>query len=95
MFRSNRVEFTVKLPNLNFKASSSEALNEVLNESLTENQKLLLDILHSNPAITQKEIIANMSLSRSTVQRAIKELIEKGKLERVGSKKTGSWIVKE
>ena len=26
-FRSNRVEFTVKLPNLNFKASSDEALN--------------------------------------------------------------------
>lgn len=26
-FRSNRVEFTVKLTNLNFKASSDEALN--------------------------------------------------------------------
>ena len=94
-FRSNRVEFSVKLPNLNFKASSDEALNEALNEALTENQKLLLDILRSNPTITQKEIISKTSLSRSTVQRAIKELIETGSLERVGSKKTGSWIVKE
>lgn len=66
---------------------------KALNEALTENQKLLLDILHSNPAITQKEIIANTFLSRSTVQRTIKELTEKGKLKRVGSKKAGSWIV--
>ena len=79
---------------MNFKASNDEALNEALNEALTENQKLLFDILHSNPTITQKELIANTSLSRSTIQRAIKELIEMGRLERIGSKKTGSWIVK-
>ena len=94
-FRSNRVEFTVKLPNLNFKASGDEALNETLNEALTEKQKLLLDILRNNPTITQKEIVESASLSRSTVQRTVKELIEMGRLERVGSKKTGSWIVKE
>ncbi len=87
IFCSNRVEFTVKLPNLNFKASS--------NEALTDNQKKLLDILSNNPTITQKEIIERTSLSRSTVQRAMKELIEMGRLERAGSKKTGSWIVKD
>ena len=86
-FRSNRVEFTVKLPNLNFKASS--------NEALTDNQKMLLDMLRNDPTITQKEIIERVSLSRSTVQRMIKELSELGRLERIGSKKTGSWIVKE
>ncbi len=95
MFHSNRVEFTVKLPNLNFKASDSEALNEALNEVLTEKQKRLLNILRSNPAITQKEIIENTSLSRSTIQRIIKELTKMGRLERAGSKKKGSWIVKD
>ena len=94
-FRSNRVEFTVKLPNLNFKASSNEALNEAINEALTDNQKMLLDMLRNDPTITQKEIIERVSLSRSTVQRMIKELSELGRLERIGSKKTGSWIVKE
>ena len=94
-FRSNRVEFTVKLPNLNFKASSNEALNEAINEALNDNQKMLLDMLHNDPTITQKEIIERVSLSRSTVQRMIKELSELGRLERIGSKKTGSWIVKE
>lgn len=94
-FRSNLVEFTVKLPNLNFKASGDEALNGTLNEALTEKQKLLLDIFQNNPTITQKKIVESASLSRSTVQRTIKELTEMGRLERVGSKKTGSWIVKE
>ena len=44
---------------------------------------------------TQKEIIERVSLSRSAVQRMIKVLSKLGRLERVGSKKTGSWIVKE
>ena len=66
-----------------------------LNEALTEKQKLLLDILQNNPTITQKEIVESAALSRSTVQRTVKELTEMGRLERVGSKKTGSWIVKE
>lgn len=94
-FRSNRVEFTVKLPNLNFKASCNEALNKAINEALNDNQKKMLDILYNNPTITQKEIIERTSLSRSTIQRTIKELTEMGRLERAGSKKTGSWVVKE
>ena len=69
--------------------------DETINEALTDNQKMLLDMLRNDPTITQKEIIERVSLSRSTVQRMIKELSELGRLERVGSKKTGSWIVKE
>ena len=79
-FRSNRVEFTVKLPNLNFKASNHEALNEAINEALTDNQKMLLGLLRGEPAITQKEIMERTSLSRSTIQRAIKELTAMGRL---------------
>jgi ATP-dependent DNA helicase RecG len=127
-FRSNRVEFTVKLPNLNFKASGNEALNEAneasneandssneandssseandssseandssseTNDSLSENQKKVLDVFRKNPMITQKAIMDATSLSRSTIQRKIKELSELGYLERVGSTKSGHWIVR-
>ena len=62
---------------------------------IADNQKMLLGILRSEPTITQKEIIEWTSLSRSTIQRAIKELIAMGRLERIGSKKSGSWVVKE
>jgi predicted HTH transcriptional regulator len=92
-FRSNRVEFTVKLPNLNFKASSNEALNEALHEALNGNEEMLLNVLRENPNITQKGIIDMTSLSRSSIQRVVKKLSEMGYLERIGSKKTGSWVV--
>lgn len=88
---------TTELGNLRIrknKASNNEALNEAINEALNENQKLLMDMICSNPAITQREIVESTSLSRSTVQRAIKELAQMGRLERVGSKKTGIWVVK-
>ena len=82
-FRSNRVEFTVNLLNLNF------------NESLNEKQRLLLDMFRNNPSITQKEIKQHTAFARSTVQRIIEELKTMGRLERIGSRKKGSWIVKD
>lgn len=86
MFRSNNVEFTVTLPNLNFKASE--------NEALSDNEKLLLSLFTQNPALTQKGVTETTGLSRATVQRTIKKLADMGHLERSGSKKYGSWIVR-
>ena len=86
LFRSNNVEFTVTLPNLNFKASE--------NEALSDNEKLLLSLFTQNPALTQKGVTETTGLSRATVQRTIKKLADMGRLERSGSKKYGSWIVR-
>lgn len=86
LFRSNNVEFTVTLPNLNFKASE--------NEALSDNEKLLLSLFTQNPALTQKGVTETTGLSRATVQRTIKKISDMGRLERSGSKKYGSWIVR-
>lgn len=86
LFRSNNVEFTVTLPNLNFKASE--------NEALSDNEKLLLSLFTQNPALTQKGVTETTGLSRATVQRTIKKFSDMGRLERSGSKKYGSWIVR-
>lgn len=56
MFRSNNVEFTVTLPNLNFKASE--------NEALSDNEKLLLSLFTQNPALTQKSVTETTGLIR-------------------------------
>lgn len=79
LFRFNNVEFTVTLPNLNFKASE--------NEALSDNEKLLLSLFTQNPALTQKGVTETTGLSRATVQRTIKKLADMGRLERSGSKK--------
>lgn len=86
LFRSNNVEFTVTLTNLNFKASE--------NEALSDNEKLLFSLFTQNPALTQKGVTETTGLSRATVQRTIKKLADMGRLERSGSKKYGSWIVR-
>lgn len=94
-FRSNRVEFTVKLPNLNFKTSKDEVLTEVLNGVLTDEEKMLLAYFRARPDATQKAAIEELPLSKRKVQALMKELSEKGLLQRVGSKKTGSWLVND
>lgn len=86
LFRFNNVVFTVTLPNLNFKALE--------NEALSDNEKLLLSLFTQNPAVTQKGVTETTGLSRATVQRTIKKLADMGRLERSGSKKYGSWIVR-
>mgnify|MGYP000726281134 CR=1 FL=1 len=86
LFRFNNVEFTVTLPNLNFKALE--------NEALSDNEKLLLSLFTQNPAVIQKGVTETTGLSRATVQRTIKKLADMGRLERSGSKKYGSWIVR-
>ena len=40
LFRFNNVEFTVTMPNLNFKALENESLSEALNEALSDNEFL-------------------------------------------------------
>jgi predicted HTH transcriptional regulator len=56
-------------------------------------QKLLLEIWRKDPTMTQKAIAETTSLSQRTVQRIAKELSESGRLEHVGSRKSGHWIV--
>jgi ATP-dependent DNA helicase RecG len=100
-FYSDRVKFTVTLPNLNFNTSESnfenkasdEALNKASNEALFNPEQLILEYFRAHPSATQKEALENLPFSRSKLQRIMHELMKKGFMERVGSKKTGKWIV--
>lgn len=72
----------------------NEALNDALYEALNTNEVTLLRLLNENPDITQKQVMIQTSLSRSSIQRMTRKLETLGYLERIGSKKTGRWIVK-
>ena len=67
-----------------------KAPNEAINEALTE----ALNYVSVNPSATQKQMCDDLGKSRATVQRMIKQLQDKGLLEREGAKKNGRWIVK-
>jgi ATP-dependent DNA helicase RecG len=56
--------------------------------------KKILDLMKENPEITIPEIAEKIGKVKSTVDKQIAKLKEKGRLERVGSDKTGKWNVK-
>lgn len=53
----------------------------------------VFDLIKSNNSITAMEISEQLGISLRTAKRKIKELKDKGFIERVGSDKTGSWKV--
>ncbi len=96
-FYTDGYNFFLTLWNLNhayFKAQD-KAQNKAQNEAGTlSDREYLLLLLRENPSVTQKELASVMNISRRSVQLLMKELTEEGVIERIGSKKVGSWIVK-
>lgn len=92
VFYSSHSEFTLCFWNMNY--GVNEHLNELLN-TLPEEQILqhTLDVLRTKPQITQIEIAELLGVSHSKIRRTIQNAITEGKLQRIGSRKTGSWKV--
>ncbi|WP_457563069.1 HTH domain-containing protein [Caminibacter pacificus] len=44
---------------------------------------------------TRKELSVEFGVSIKTIQRDLDKLKEKGKIEFIGSKKTGKWVLKD
>lgn len=65
-------------------------LNDTLNDTL---KNKLINIIKEQPSIKQKDIATKLNISLRTVKRIMKNLQDNKIIERVGSKKTGSWKV--
>ncbi|AYQ31161.1 HTH domain-containing protein [Runella sp. SP2] len=55
----------------------------------------VFSLIKQNNKITANEISEHLKMSLSTVRRKIKELRNNGRIERVGSDKTGYWKIIE
>jgi len=53
----------------------------------------VFNLIKQNNLITSTEISQQLKVSLSTAKRRIKELKESGKIERIGSDKTGRWEI--
>ena len=56
-------------------------------------EAMIIDIIEANPSITLDEVAKAIGKSARTVKIIVKSLQDQGKIERAGSKKTGSWII--
>ncbi len=77
--------------NYAYDKAQSKAQLKVQNGALSDRDYLLL---RENPSITQTELATMMNKSRRSIQTIMKQLIDEGVIERVGSKRIGTWIVR-
>jgi len=72
----------------------TESQSDLINDLLTEHDDLIKVILE-NPKSNYQQFANRIGVSEATIKRHIQKLKEAGILFRIGSKKTGSWEVKE
>lgn len=101
IFKSTVQAFFTVLPNLNYEKSKNKTQNKTQNKVQIKRKELsnvedaVIRYLLKHPNATQAVTASKIGISKRTVQTIIATLKEKGLIEREGSKKTGTWIVKE
>ncbi len=76
-------------------------INETQNKSVNEPLKLskstlkVLELIKENANYTIDDMMSQLNLSRKTIKRALKNLIEQDLIIRIGSRKSGHWEIKE
>lgn len=66
-------------------------LNAPVNLHNLKTTDAILYLLGENPHLTRKKMAAQIGKDVRTIGRAIKKLQENGRLQRIGSAKTGYW----
>ena len=61
------------------------------NSHLTQTQASILTEIRNNPDITKPELAEKLKLGKTTVDKGIAVLKQRGVIERVGSNKSGYW----
>ena len=86
-----QVKLTLYIQNNVASGSSNDPINDPIN--LTERQKLILQTFFEEKSLSRERLCEKTGLSDATAKREIAFLKKAGYLERVGSLKTGHWIV--
>ena len=73
--------------------ASYEAINQVIGEALTEDEKTIIVLIKADPGMSQKKISETTGFSRSKIQRIMKKLSDEHVIYREGAKKKGFWRV--
>ncbi len=71
----------------------NEKVNEGVNVHVNDRQKELLAFLVQDPGYTVSQLSEKMHVSRKTIAGYLKELKDKGIIERIGSARSGHWEV--
>ena len=74
-----------------------EPINDPVNDLIKtdEREGKIIELMRSEPGITRAKMAEALGCSESTVKRAIKNMVSKNLIRRIGSNKKGEWIIVE
>lgn len=104
---TSQIEASIPQAALEAASSQGETINETINVDdqsdvgaptgivveTSRNEQVILSILAGNPSATYGDVVSITGFSRAKVGRIIQVLSNRGLVERVGSRKSGSWVV--
>lgn len=71
----------------------SSSKSSLKNLNLT--QQKIIAMIQDNPKVTQVIMAEEIAISKRAVQKSIKEMVDKGIIERIGAAKGGYWKVRD
>ena len=89
-FRSDRCQFTVIMPNLNYGVENIDISDVNSDVNLWSQIK---EAINENPKVTQRELVGKLGVSFRQIQQNMAEMVSTGEILRIGSKRSGHWEV--
>lgn len=75
--------------------SAANGISDTKNDTNDTNETIALRLICENPSITQKEMKEKMGVSLVTVKRLMSDLQKRGRIQRKGSSRSGTWQVED
>lgn len=91
-FRSDRYQFTVIMPNLNYNGTQDVTQNVTQDVTQDDVYTLILEMIKRNNKISAKQLAEKLGISIRTVRRKIKEM---DNIEYIGHGYSGYWKIKK
>lgn len=90
----SKPEYTVHQYDLMLKFTVKTNVSDTVNDTVNDTETAIHKAIKNDPYVTIAKLMTIVHKSRPTITRTLKLLKEKGKIERVGSDKTGYWKIK-
>lgn len=91
--RTLHIRWDVVKPQNDASKRQNDVLETSLSALLSLKEMAVIRQIQDNPHISITVIAANTRLSKSTIDRIIRALKEKGLLTRIGAKNNASWLI--
>ena len=95
MFKSSPSQFMTIIYSMEYDGELNGQLNGTLSGTLNEKLRGVLDFIATTPGVQAQVLIDKLLIPRDTLNKILKALMDRGLIERRGSKKTGGYYIKE